>query len=238
MPSFNMAGRRLMKKIIPITLALLAIGGQPVEAAKENASAKAVKKLQLMVQEANAEKERLTAENAKLQTDLDALKKQAEQEGKAKTVLEAKEKKLNGEISTQTQLVGEYRSRLDQATARIHEVIEKYNGLNQSKNDLATEHEQLKNTQQFTASELKRCETNNIKMYEGAKKMIGGYEKCQRKDVIDTIIDSEPFTGLQNVEFETLAQEYEDKLRKQKFQKTVTPQAIETKPAESSQESK
>ena len=216
-----------MKIALLVSLPLLFLALQPAQAAKDSGSAKTIKKLQLMVREANSEKDRLTTENAKLLSELEALKKQAEQSNKAKTALEAKEKKLNAEVAAQTKLTGEYRNRLNAATTRIHEIIDKYNTLNQSKDELAAELAKLNNTQQFTSSELKRCETNNVKMYEGAKKVIGSYEKCQQKGIVDTLIDSEPFTGIKDVEFETLAQEYEDKLRKQRFNK---PESSPSKP--------
>ena len=211
-----------MKILLLAASAMLLLAGHTAQAAKDGGSAKTIKKLQIMVQDANAEKKRLTTENAKLLAELDKLKKQADQDGKAKTALEAKEKKLNGDITAYKKLNDDYRGRLDAATARIHEIIDKYNALNQSKDELAAELNKLKNTQQFTSAELQRCENNNVKMYEGAKKVIDGYQKCKNKGIVDTLLDAEPFTQINSVEFETLAQEYEDKLRKQRYQKPVS----------------
>jgi hypothetical protein len=107
---------------------------------------------------------------------------------------------------------------LDNTTAKLREVIDKYNSLNQSKNELTAEHSSLQNTQKFTASELKACETKNIKMFEGAKQVLLGYQRCQTKSLVDTLIDLEPVTQIDDVKLETIIQDFEDKLVKQKFQ--------------------
>lgn len=211
-----------LKNLLLTALVSLGFILSPAQAAKDSGNAKALKKLQMMVKDANAEKDRLTAENAKLLADLESLKKQAELDKKAKTDWEGKEKKLNSEIAFQKKQGDDLHGRLDEATSRIHEIIDKFNALNQSKNDLATTHEQLKNTQQFTSTELKRCEANNIKMYEHSKGVVSGYQQCRDKGLLETIIDAEPFTQIKSVESEKIAQEYEDKLRKQKFFKTET----------------
>jgi chromosome segregation ATPase len=196
---------------------------QAVNAAKESGSSKTIKKLQAMIQEISTDRDRLNAENAKMAGEFAQVKKDLEQEKKAKTIFEAKEKKLKGEIAAQKSSADNIRSRLDGTTTRLYEVIDKYNALNQAKNQLATEHSNLENTQQFTASELKRCENKNIKMYEGAKQIVTGYDRCRNKGIVDTLMDVEPVTQINNVEFETIVQEYEDKLNKQKFHPSQNP---------------
>lgn len=170
-----------------------------------------------MVQEATTERDSVKAEIAKISADLELAKKDLEKEKQAKADLEKKELKLNGEIAAQKNNVEEVRDRLDKTTAKLHEVIDKYNALNQSKNELAAAHATLQNTQQFTASELKTCEGKNIKMFEGAKQVIDGYQRCQNKGMLDNLIDSEPATQINNVGFEKIVQDYQDKLIKQKY---------------------
>jgi len=208
-----------MKLIVSLLglVALLSI--QPVYAAKkDNANAKAISKLQMMVKDATAERDRLKTENAAISAELEQVKKQLEQEKTAKIDLETQ---LNTDLAAQKASAEQTKAHLDNTTAKLREVIDKYNALNKSKNDLSAEHLKLQNDQQFTSSELKACEHKNIKMYEGAKDIIAGYESCQNKGVLDSLIDSEPLTKINNVEFETIIQEYEDKLRKQKYQSTV-----------------
>lgn len=191
------------------------LSGAAIAAKESSGSAKAIKKLQMMVNDVSAERDRLKTENATVAAELEQLKKQLEQEKSATVALGDK---LNSEIAAQKSNADEIRTRLDNTTAKLHEVIDKYNALNKSKNELTLEHSNLQNTQQFTASELKACESKNLKMYEGAKEIIGGYQSCQNKGIVDTLLDSEPVLQIKNVEFETIIQEYEDKLNKQKFQ--------------------
>ncbi len=213
-----------MKSVVIIFLVILSSVTQPVSAAnKEAGSAKVIKKLQMMVQEATAERDSIKTEMAKISADLELAKKDLEKEKKAKADFEKKELKLNSEIAAQKNNTEEIRSRLDKTTAKLHEVIDKYNALNQSKNELAAEHANLQNTQQFTASELKICEGKNVKMFEGAKQVIAGYERCQNKGMFEQLVDSEPATQINNVGFEKVIQEYEDKLIKQKFYPSPQP---------------
>ena len=208
-----------MMKVFIVFLAVIGIGSiQPTYAAdKESGSAKAIKKLQMMVRDANAERDRLTTENAKIAAELEQLKKQTEQEKKTTAALADKH---TNELASQKSIAVEIHNQLDNTTVRLREVIEKYNALNQSKTELAAQHGNLQNTQQFTASELKKCESKNTKMFEGAKQVITGYQRCQNKGIVDTLIDSEPVTQIDSVELETIIQEFEDKLIKQKFQGT------------------
>jgi chromosome segregation ATPase len=222
MPSSNgrKSGYSEMKLLMIIILVLGFLPLQPVSAAKESGSAKTLKKLQMMLQDATAERDRLSAENAKLLAELEQLKKQSEQEKKAATALADKHGK---ELATQKSIADEIHNRLDNTTARLHEVIDKYNALNQSKNELATEHSSLQNTQKFTASELKACEANNMKLYEASKEVIASYRSCRDKGIVDTLIDAEPVLQINSVEYETIAQDYEDKLNKQKFKANEMP---------------
>ena len=67
-------------------------------------------------------------------------------------------------------------------------------------------------------------------MYEATKALLKSYEK---KDVFDTLLKSEPVLQLKTVEMETIIQEYEDKLRKQKYQhKEITVTKNEAAEAE------
>ncbi len=191
-------------------------------------NAKIVSKLQAMVNDITSERDRLKAENAKIAAELEGLKGQVIQE---KTAAASLEERLNAEISSQKASSGEKQARLDSTLEKLREVVEKYNALNKAKNDLAAEHTGLQNAMQMTASELKVCESKNTKMYEGAKEIIDGLHNCKNRGVVDALIGSEPFLQFNNVEFETIVQEYEDKLNKQKYQ--AQPKAAPTKPANS-----
>ncbi len=204
-----------MKIFLPLMLLAAWLGVFPSYAARrDDASARAISRLQTMVREATAERDRLKRENAVITAELDKAKQELEQGKSAKLDLEDK---LNQELAAHKLSAEQSKTHLDNTTARLREVIEKYNALNKSKNELAAGHLKLQNEQQFTASELKACEHKNVIMFEGAKEIIDGYERCQNKNMFQALFNAEPITGIKNVEFENIIQEYEDKLRKGKY---------------------
>ncbi|MDD5271852.1 MAG: hypothetical protein PHU14_03945 [Methylovulum sp.] len=217
-----------------LLLAGMAVG--TAEAAPREAgggSAKIVGKLQAMVKDITSERDLLKTENAKVAAELETLKGQLKQDQDAAAAATAAQKKLGEDLAAQKATADEVHVRLDNTTAKLREVIEKYNALNKAKNDLSTAYAVLQNSQQATASELKSCEAKNIKMFEGAKEVMEGFQSCQKRGIMDTLIGSEPFSQIKDVEFETAMQSYEDKLRKQKYQgktapATVTPSAAQT----------
>mgnify|MGYP006294006417 CR=1 FL=1 len=160
---------------------------------------------------------------AKMLTELDAAKAEAAKQKEAATALE---QSLNNALTAQKASTDEAHKRLDATMAKLHEVIDKYNALNKAKNELATEHAGLQNTQQVTKNELNACETKNVNMYQGAQQVMKSLDACQNRGVIDTLTGSEPFTQIGNVEFELLMQEYENKLKKQKYQRDANATTI------------
>ncbi len=205
-----------MKFVLPLMILVPMLVMAPAHATrKDDASAKIITRLQGMVKDATAERDRLAKENAMITADLEKIKKEFEQEKSAKQDLESK---LNLDLTAQKTVTEQTKKHLDDTTARLREVIEKYHALTKAKNELAAEHLKLKNEQQFTTTELKSCSHKNVKMFEGAKAVIAAYEGCKNKSVFEALVDAEPVTQIRNVEFEVIIQEFEDKIRKQKFQ--------------------
>lgn len=222
-----------MMKSLPWVALLICLSIGDVSAAQREAggSAKMVGKLQAMVKEATTERDLLKTENAKVVAELETLKGQLKQDQQDKELAKAAEAKLSAELVTQKSTTDEVHKRLDNTTAKLREVIEKYNALNKAKSDLEATHANLKNTLQATGSELKSCEAKNMKMFEGAKAVMDGFQSCQKRGIVDTLIGTEPFSQIKDVEFETAMQSYEDKLRKQKYQNKAVPVPVNPQPA-------
>jgi hypothetical protein len=66
-------------------------------------------------------------------------------------------------------------------------------------------------------TELQNCESKNIKLYEAAEEVLNAYE---HNTLFDSLLESEPVFQIKSVELESIVQEYEDKLRKQKYVKS------------------
>jgi len=209
---------RLSLFVFWLMIAIMPFGVVHAAVRDGGGNAKIVNKLQTMVKEISAERDLLKTGNDKLTAELEQLKKDLAKLKEENTAAASEEAKLSGELSAQKSSADQLRGRLDSTTAKLHEVIDKYNALNKSKNELNAEHAALQNTQKFTASELQQCESKNTKLYEGAKEVIEGYQSCRNRGIMDALIESEPVLQINNVEFETIVQEYEDKLSKQKYQ--------------------
>ncbi|WP_374090770.1 hypothetical protein [Methylomicrobium lacus] len=172
-------------------------------------SNKMVAKLQSMVKDMTTERDQLKAEKDKLASEIDQIKKE-------KTDAVSDKERVSGELAAQKSSIAEVKSRLEQTHAKLLEVIEKYKVLNQEKANLAAAHAELQNAQRTTEAELQGCEGKNLKLFEAAKKMLDGYDK---QGVMEALFKSEPVFGFKSVEMESLAQEYEDKLRKQTYRR-------------------
>ena len=200
-----------MNRIIkPLAVFVLLIGSllsATLQAASRDANGnnKVVSKLQSMVKDITVERDRLKTEKDKLAAEIEQLKQEKS----------AAEDRLGGELATQKNSNAEVRNTLDQTHSKLLEVIEKYNALNQAKNELSATHVNLQNTQKQTETELQSCEGKNIKMFEAAKEVLNSYEN---KGVMDSLLKSEPVLQFKSVEMESIIQEYEDKLIKQNYQ--------------------
>ncbi|MBK8815277.1 MAG: hypothetical protein IPN42_07090 [Methylococcaceae bacterium] len=164
--------------------------------------------------EITAERDALKAEAAKKNAELEDLKKQIGDEKKASTALIEKHGK---EKAAQQKVTDELHSHLDATNAKLREVIDKYNTLNQANKQLIDEHVKLNTTQQATSTELKVCSAKNLKMLTVSKEVIENYRKCQEKDWVDAVVDSEPLLQLNTVKFEKMLQDVEDRINREEY---------------------
>lgn len=201
---------KVIKRLLVPTLLLGGFLSPALQAAPRdaNGSNKMVAKLQAMVKEMTVERDQLKTEKDKLAADIEQLKQE-------KLAAASAEERLNGELATQKSSNTEVRNKLDQTHAKLLEVIEKYNVLNQAKSELSATYANLQTTQKLTETELQSCEGKNIKLFEAAKGILNTYED---KDVWDALLKAEPVLQFKSVEMEGIVQEYEDKLSKQKYQ--------------------
>ena len=220
----------MMKKISGLFLILAGLAGVVHAAPREGGSGKAVAKLQAMVRDITSERDALKSERDTIQTEKDKLSAEIDKHKKEQAASALAESRLSNELNAAKSNNEAITGRLDKTNAKLLEVIEKYNTLNQQKNELIANHGSLEDLQRQTKTELQSCESKNIKMYEATKALLKSYEK---KDVFDTLLKSEPVLQLKTVEMETIIQEYEDKLRKQKYQhKEITVTKNEAAEAE------
>ncbi len=190
---------------------LLAVTVQAAPRAADPNS-KVVVKLQTIVKDMTSERDLLKTEKEKLAAEVEQVKKD---KSAADAAASSVEERLSGELAAQKSTAEEVRTKLDQTHAKLLEVIEKYNVLNKAKTELNTLHANLENTQKQTETNLQSCEAKNLKLFEAGKEVLNTYE---HKDVMDSLLKAEPLLQFKSVEMESIVQEYEDKLLKQKYQ--------------------
>ncbi|MEI6065833.1 MAG: hypothetical protein WCP96_00710 [Methylococcaceae bacterium] len=199
-------------KSLPVSVlligSLLSTTTQAAPRAAADGNNKAVLKLQTLVKEVTTERDLLKTEKDKLASEIEKLKKDKDAAALA-------EERLGAELAAQKSSNVSVSNTLEQTHTKLLEVIEKYNVLNKAKNELSATHVNLENTQKQTESNLQNCEGKNIKLFEAAKEVLNSYEN---KSVLDSLLKSEPILQFKSVEMETIIQEYEDKLIKQKYQ--------------------
>ncbi len=191
----------------------VAMAAPDKKGADANAKA-AMAKLQAMVKEATTARDTLKTEKDKVTAELDQVKKDKES-------ADSETERLNSELETQKSSNAAVSDKLEQTHAKLLEVIEKYNALNKSKNELTVLHTNTENTLKQTETHLQSCESKNIKLFEAGKEILASYEN---KNVLDSVLKDEPIFKFKSVEMEGIVQEYEDKLRKESYQhKEVAP---------------
>ena len=179
----------------------------PAKAADANAKA-AMAKLQAMVKEATTARDTIKAEKDKVSAELEQIKKD-------KDKVDSETVRLNSEIESQKSTNAAVNDKLEQTHNKLIEVIEKYNALNKSKNELTILHGNVENTLKQTETNLQSCEAKNLKLFEAGKEILSNYEN---KNVLDAVLKYEPIFKFKSVEMEGIIQEYEDKLRIEKYQ--------------------
>lgn len=194
---------------------LLFLSTASVQAGVREASSgggKMVAKLQAMMRQVSQERDRLKTENAKLKAELDGLNKQQQQ-------LQSENEKVSRKLAGQQGTNQKLQARQQQTYDKLVEVVDKYKLLKQQKIQLAGEYKTLQGLQQSTDGELSRCSEHNHKLIAAAEELLQRY---QDKGTFDGLLQTETLLQFQSVEMESIVQEYEDKIRAEKYQDTLS----------------
>ncbi|MBS3953718.1 MAG: hypothetical protein KGZ88_12290 [Methylomicrobium sp.] len=208
------------------------LSAMPVHAVKrdESADKRIAAKLQAMVREVSAERDRLKTESATLAAENEQLKEQLNAEKQMSQAAASVETKLTGELTAAQGSNERLNSQLDKTKSKLHEVVEKYKQLNQEKKQLTAQFTELQQTQQFTATELDSCENKNLELLKTTRIMM---ENFNSRGLFDTLLGKEPILGFNGVEIENMIQEYQDKLATHQYlRKTEADVAAEPAPDE------
>lgn len=179
-----------------------------------DAGGQMVNRLQGMVRQVTKERDVLKTENAKLKTELNALKKD-------KDTLEAENSSISNKLAGERSNLGKLRVRQEQTYDKLVEVVEKYKELNKVKNQLTLDLKASQNQYQQTSEQLETCGRHNGKLISAANELLDRY---QNKGTFSGLMQSEGLLQFESVEMENIVQEYEDKIRVEEYKETLSLQ--------------
>ena len=138
---------------------------------------------------------------AAMQQQKDALAAQAGDLKKKLDDLQAKyaalEKKSRGQ-----------RERIDDLATQNRDTDKKLQDMTEQNDETGKTLEQTRAAKQQVEASLQSCTNKNSELYKLSVKLM---HKYQSKDAVDSLLQREPFTGLEQVRIENLLQDYQDK---------------------------
>ncbi|MEY4719400.1 MAG: hypothetical protein RL563_2018 [Pseudomonadota bacterium] len=199
--------RAMYKRILIVLLCVFfSLQCASVNAANtDEAASRAQAKLQGMLRELAAERDRLkqevstlTGENQQLKSDLALQKQSAETAGR-----------LNAELvvvkSSQQRLSDQY----DQTRNRLQDISEKYKSLQHEQQRLSGDLVQSQQSHSAVSDELHQCMEKNLGLLKTSRELI---DNMDQRSLFDNLLAQEPLFGLNAVELETQMQSYQDQL--------------------------
>lgn len=170
-----------------------------------------VARLQAMVRQATKERDALQVENTKMKQELVALqKKQSTLEAQNSEV----SKKLSGVQGSHRRL----KQRQLETTERLSEVITQYKTLKEQKNQLTVDLKMKTAEFNDTTGQLGLCTKHNQKLISAANELLDRY---QNKGTFSGLMQSEGVLQFESVEMENIVQDYEDRIRDEKYHETA-----------------
>lgn len=165
--------------------------------------------------------QQVTAENAKLQTDNDALKKELEAfkakssqtvAEQAKLAQRARELQLaSDQLRTETSSNDEA---LQKTRAQLTELIGKFRETAQLLKDVEAERDTLRASTTLKERELTSCVDKNAQMYLLSDEVLS---RLEDRGLWSTLKSKEPFTQLSRARLENLVDDYRDRIKQLKL---------------------
>ncbi|MEK7322321.1 MAG: hypothetical protein AABZ84_04495 [Pseudomonadota bacterium] len=181
----------------------------------------ALLQVQAQAQQIAAERDTLRAENAKLQEELDALKKDTTRLKADKSVLQQRMNATEGTVSRFKDANSEAADRLRDTQGRMDKLVEKYKELVGQLKEMETEKLRLQNTTDLRSTQLTTqsaqldsCAGDNLALYQLNLELLQQYRD---KGVWDALKQREPVMGLGRVELENKVERYRIRLNQERL---------------------
>jgi chromosome segregation ATPase len=172
-------------------------------------AAAALVRAQGLLRQIAQEKMQLESENATLTADLAKAKLHLRQ-SESRLDDAANELKASEHLRTlDNNTLAHLRGRLEKATARLQEFVEKFKAASKTLAVTEAERQRLVAELAASAAEVQDAERKNIALYAANVELLALYAD---KSAFDALLQREPATGLKNVRIETILEEYEFKM--------------------------
>jgi chromosome segregation ATPase len=185
---------------------------------REGGDAAATARFQQQLKRLQAEKSELQTQNADLTRQLDETKARLKS-------LEATHKQNEESLARYEEALEAYKQRLEESFERIRQGDAQLQELAGLQRETAATLQQARAAGERLAGdlaarggELRDCEGKNLKLYEANVEM---GERFEKKGVWDSLLQAEPFTGIQQVEVENILEEY--RFRVEDLRRTQSP---------------
>lgn len=195
-----------LKRLVIFGAVIIAaeVGAAPREAAKNDA---ALIKLQAALKAVTAERDAARTDLAKLNGDVEQLRKDNSATAAAKDA-------LSSSLDAQRNVAQSLQSRLHNTEAKLGENVERAKELAQAKLSLTRELMALKTRQQVSEQQLQLCGQHNAKLIKSAEELL---EKYQTKGSLASLLQDEPLLQIQSVEMEGIVEQYRDDIQSGKY---------------------
>lgn len=194
------------RTVIPLGLVLVAaaVPGTQAQTARSGSN-EATARLQQMLQQANADKVSLAAENKQLKDKLQAAEKdlaamKKERDGLSGRVNQAESQAQRAEAGRKS-----LDTNLDTTQQRLQDVVGKYRELAESTRQIEGERNRATGDLAASRRELETCQAANVDLANIAEDALTHYEE---KGVFTALAQKEPFTGIQRARIGNLVDSY------------------------------
>lgn len=200
--------------LLLLVFATLLMSSDPAHAqtARRDAAAnpEALGKLQAMLRDATAQRDTAKADNAKLQEEVESLKKKLDNAKRQAAQADKREATSEQVIERYKQNDAALRERIQEQNDKTQQIVDKYKELVATLREVETQRANLQVMVTSQAREIDKCVDANVALYNTGLELADAYEK---KGVWRALTQAEPVAQMGRVKMENLMQDYRLRLQ-------------------------
>jgi len=215
MRASELAGRGVALLLVAACAA--SAGAQERRAGGAADPARALARAQALLRQVGQEKAAVEARNVELQARSDRLARELDAATGELERAEGQIAGLRGREARLSRRLATTRDHLDDTVARLREAVTAYRDTRHALAETTAVKESLDDLVARQSHEIQQCEAKNLALYEANQELLERYEN---KGAWEALLQSEPVTGLKQVQIENILEEYRDRLFEQRYRGT------------------